>query len=145
MNIGDKFFCSRCLTALDYEMICPICNYDPSGPVDPNALEEGTILCKGRFQVGAVYKHCKTGFIYGSYDFLRACPVFLFEFFPNQISKRDMASGTTVIVKEEDTDTYIEQKNLYRTALPSGSELFEENNTFYVIDIIGENCLCTTE
>lgn len=54
MNIGEKFYCSRCMREVDNEGICRHCGYDPNQPAGRIALEEGTLLQNGRYQLGAV-------------------------------------------------------------------------------------------
>lgn len=54
MNIGEKFYCSRCMREMEDEGTCSHCGYDPGQPASRSALEEGTLLHSGRYQLGAV-------------------------------------------------------------------------------------------
>ena len=98
MNIGEHFYCSRCLHELEREGICDRCNYDPSAPVDKYALEEGAILNQRRFYIGAVREKLKIGYIYGAYDYLMLHPVYIFEYFPDIPLERDEVTGTEIRV-----------------------------------------------
>lgn len=135
MNIGEHFYCSRCLHELERESICDRCNYDPSAPVDKYALEEGTILNQRRFHVGAVREKLKIGYIYGAYDYLTQKPVYIFEYFPNMSLERDEATGTDVRVRQSDKSAFEEGKFHLLQALTHYCDLFEENNTVYIYNL----------
>ena len=82
MNIGERFFCSRCLAEMEDEGVCPCCGYDPENKVEvapDGGIEEGTLLEDGRYQVGAVIMHLKNGYIYGAYDHLRSAAGYILE------------------------------------------------------------------
>ena len=89
MNIGEHFYCSRCLSEIGDEGICPECGYDPESPADKSALEEGTVLGNMRFHVGAVRERLKIGYVYGAYDYEERKPACIFEYFPK--FRRDLS------------------------------------------------------
>ncbi len=134
MNIGEIFYCSRCLKQLDQEGVCIYCGYDPSSYVDADALEEGTLLCGKRFQVGAVNRRMRFGFLYGAYDFLKQKPVFIFEFFPSLKLDRDPRTGTIVIVSPENEARFNNELCCLKTALGHYCCISEENHTLYLFD-----------
>ena len=133
MNIGEDFYCSRCLQNLDQEQICDACGYDPSSPVLKNALEEGTLICEKRFQIGAVNKRLNPGFLYGAYDFLKQEPVFIFEFFPENLSERDAVSGTSVKIPKEKEEQFRNDCCHLEKGLAHYYEIFRDNETFYLL------------
>ena len=133
MNIGEDFYCSRCLQNLAQEQICNACGYDPSSPVLKNALEEGTLICEKRFQIGAVNKRLKNGFLYGAYDFLKREPVFIFEFFPDNLSERDAVSATRVKIPKDKEEQFRSDCYHLEKGLTHYYEIFPENETFYVL------------
>lgn len=128
MNIGELFFCSRCLCKLDEESICTYCGYDPSDRIDQDALEEGFLLRNGRYQIGAVCKNDDSGYTYGAYDHLNERPCFIYELFPVNTAMRNKSNmcvliGTTSNSKESILLNTIERSTNY----------FDENNTRYWI------------
>ena len=132
MNIGENFYCSRCLTGLHDEIICPKCGYDPRIQSDENALEEGTTLNGMRFHVGAVRKKLKPGYVYGAFDYIRSRPVYIFEYFPPLCLERDEASGSRVIVRPESEAEFCEGRRKLIASLNFHHSVFFENNTLYV-------------
>ena len=133
MNIGERFYCSRCLTELDDEKLCIRCGYDPSVDSDifPDALEEGTTLNDMRFHVGAVRRRLKSGYVYGTYDYGRQKPAYIFEYFPKIGLIRDEYSGEVIVSPENETEFERGFKNLLSSA-SSRRKFFRENNTLYI-------------
>ncbi len=134
MNIGERFYCSRCLKELKDEGVCAGCGYDPSAPPVPDALEEGTLLDGGRFQIGAVRQRCRMGFLYGAYDHAGQRPLYLFEFFPGQYCARAAPYATAVVVTKGHEVTFDQTREKLIQALRSFYNVFEENSTFYAIE-----------
>ena len=133
MNIGERFYCSRCLAELDDEKPCSKCGYDPSGCSDifPAALEEGATLQNMRFHVGAVRRRLKSGYVYGAYDYDRQKPAYIFEYFPAIGLIRDKYTDKVIIPSEHEAEFERGMKKL----LSSGSlrrKIFSENNTLYI-------------
>ena len=134
MNIGEHFYCSRCLSEIGDEGICPECGYDPESPADKSALEEGTVLGNMRFHVGAVRERLKIGYVYGAYDYEERKPACIFEYFPD-ISpglERDEVSGSEVHADEFCRDDFERRKMSLVAALDGCGDVFEENNTVYI-------------
>ena len=132
MNIGETFYCSRCLAELQDEGVCKKCGYDSRAPSDEFALEEGTLLERMRFQIGAVRKKLKGGYIYGAFDYIKQRPVYIFEYFPAYGLRRDTESGSCVIVPQSlkgDVDRGMERLS---ASLSPHHKVFSENNTLYV-------------
>lgn len=106
MNIGDLFFCSKCMRKIEEEGICPYCGHDPDGPISKNALEEGSLLQNGRYQLGAVLGIGGFGITYAAWDHTLAQPVAIKEYFPQSLSERDIREADTVLVTEENRQPY---------------------------------------
>ena len=145
MNIGEKFYCSKCMKELIEEGVCPFCGYDPMGKKSSVPLEEGTLLQDGRYQIGAVIGSGGFGITYAAWDYALSQPVAIKEYFPNVLCSRD----TT---KEDTVTTHPEQDGLYQVGLLRFSrearilstlqnvrsvvtvlDWFEGNNTAYIV------------
>lgn len=133
MNIGERFYCSRCLAELDDEKPCSKCGYDPRGCADifPNALEEGTTLQDMRFHVGAVRRRLYSGYIYGAYDYGRQKPAYIFEYFPAMGLMRDDYTGKVIVPSEHKSEFERGMKKLL-SSVKLRREIFSENNTLYI-------------
>ena len=132
MNIGEKFYCSRCLTELIEEEHCLKCGYSSFSQSDELALEEGTTLKNMRFHIGAVRKKLKHGYVYGAFDYINQKPVYIFEYFPAFTIGRDSESETVVIVPENLEIEFENGKAKIKAGLSSHHKTFAENNTLYV-------------
>ena len=141
MNIGERFYCSRCLKELysesGDEVKCTKCGYDPfdSGSnIDKHALDEGTILNNMRFQIGAVRRKTKSGYIYGAFDYVKQRPVYIFEYFPNAKLnlERDNLSGCKIIIPDECRNEFSRGKKFLINTLNNHHKIFEENDTLYI-------------
>ena len=132
MNIGEKFYCSRCLAELHDELICPGCGYDPRSQDDECTLEEGTTLMGMRFHVGAVRKKLRCGYIYGAFDYIAQKPVYIFEYFPSLPLAREGSSGSRVAVPKEREAEFERGIESIASSLKSRHRAFRENNTLYV-------------
>ena len=133
MNIGERFYCSRCLAELDDEKLCSRCGYDPSGDSDifPDALEEGTTLQNMRFHVGAVRRSLKSGYVYGAYDYGRQKPAYIFEYFPKIGLIRDEYTDKVIVPPGHEAEFERGMKKLLLSA-NSRRKFFSENNTLYI-------------
>ena len=132
MNIGEKFYCSRCLAELQDECVCKKCGYDSRAPSDESALEEGTLLDRMRFQVGAVRRKLKGGYVYGAFDYISQKPVYIFEYCPACGLRRDIESGSCVIVPKSHKSEFEEGMKKLSARLSPHHKVFSENNTLYV-------------
>lgn len=135
MNIGDKYFCSSCLHSLMEEGVCPYCGHDPRDEQDEQALEEGTVLRMGRYQIGAVYRKREDGFIYGAYDHCLMKPVFIVEYFPKAMAKRQIETENLVMVERKKINEYKKGMAAFTSSCESTflhkGRRFEENDTLY--------------
>lgn len=133
MNIGEKFYCSRCLAELDDEKPCSKCGYDPRLGSDnfPNAMEEGTTLQDMRFHVGAVRRRLKSGYIYGAYDYVRQKTAYIFEYFPAMGLIRDEDTGEVIVPCEHKEEFERGMKKLL-SSTSLRRKIFSENNTLYI-------------
>ena len=86
---------------VDNEGICRHCGYDPNQPAGRIALEEGTLLQNGRYQLGAVIGMGGFGITYAAWDFTLSCPVAVKEYFPQNICQRDIHEGDEVMTRQE--------------------------------------------
>ena len=82
MNIAEHFYCSRCMREVDNDcIICPHCGYDPSQRRNVYALEEGTLLQNGRYQLGTVIGSGGFGITYAAWNITLNHPVAVKEYF----------------------------------------------------------------
>ena len=132
MNIGERFYCSRCLAEIGDEYICPRCGYDPFSPADDAALEEGTALDGMRFHIGAVRRKLNGGYVYGAFDYNKQSPVYIFEYFPALGLKRDAESESRVIVPPDREAEFRDGLSRVKASLSAHHKAFSENNTLYV-------------
>lgn len=134
MNVGNLFFCSRCGRSLAEEQVCPFCGYNPSSAADSAALEEGTMLCSLRYQIGAVKRKTSLGYLYGAYDYLRGCPTFICEYFPAGAAVRDAAHEDSVSIPDGGESEFEAGKKefLWRGTHGEAAEHFTENGTLYL-------------
>ena len=129
MNIGEKFYCSRCMAELKEEGKCNSCDYNPSESADPCALEEGALLKGIRFQIGAVRERTDMYYIYGAYDYLKQEPVYILEIYPNiGLQRIDDIICTNSLELQKNFD---EIKNRAISSIALLYEKFEFNNTVY--------------
>ena len=128
MNIGERFFCSKCLQEMEEEKICCYCGYDPTLHIDVNALEEGTLLQSGRYQIGAVWTKDDVGYTYGAYDHIEKKTRFLFEVFPQNNAVRDRENLTVCI-----TSTTFSENRRLEYLKETCLRVFEENDTVYYV------------
>ncbi len=145
MNIGEKFYCSRCMREVDNEGICRHCGYDPNQPAGRIALEEGTLLQNGRYQLGAVIGMGGFGITYAAWDFTLSRPVAVKEYFPQNICQRDIHEGDEVMTRQEQEGLFqVGQLRFSREArvlstlqsiksVVSVLDWFEDNNTSYIV------------
>lgn len=145
MNIGEKFYCSKCMRELEDEGVCPYCQYDPMGERSSKALEEGTLLQDGRYQIGAVIGSGGFGITYAAWDYALSQPVAIKEYFPNALCSRDVSNDDTVAAEPEREGLYwsglhrfSREARILGTLQNVGSvvtvfDWFEENNTAYIV------------
>ncbi len=145
MNIGEKFYCSRCMRELESEGICRHCGYDPNQIVGHSVLEEGTLLQNGRYQLGAVIGMGGFGITYAAWDYTLSQPVAIKEYFLQNICERDVSESDDVIVTPEQQNLFqVGQLRFSREARVLSSlqnvknvvavlDWFEDNNTAYIV------------
>lgn len=107
MNIGELFYCSRCMRELESEGICPHCGYNPNQEVSLSILAEGTLLQDGRYQLGAVIGIGGFGITYAAWDYTLSQPVAVKEYFLRDICERDIDESDEVVVG-------LEQEGLFK-------------------------------
>lgn len=97
MELGERVFCSRCMKRLEEESVCPHCGFDPDRmEMDCSVLEEGTLLCQGRFVLGAVIRRDEQCVHYAAWDKYLEAPVRIREYLPKALAMRDNAYGDRV-------------------------------------------------
>lgn len=145
MNIGEKFYCSKCMRELENEGICPHCGYDPNQIVSHSVLEEGTLLQNGRYQLGAVIGMGGFGITYAAWDHTLSQPVAIKEYFLQNICERDISRSDAVEVTSSHQNLFqIGQLRFSREARVLSSlqniqsvvavlDWFEDNNTAYIV------------
>lgn len=145
MNLGEHFYCSKCMVEIEEEGTCPYCGYDPGEETDSSFLEEGTLLHNGRYQLGAVTGRGGFGITYAAWDLVLEMPVAVKEYFPAGYSFRDICQNDQV---ETETDsalyyqlglrTFLRESRVLASLLDIKSvvevyDCFEENHTAYII------------
>lgn len=148
MNIGEKFYCSRCLRELEgdaAEGICQMCGYDPSKAAETFFLEEGTLLYNGHYQVGAVIDQGGFGVTYAAWDLVLDQAVAIKEYFPKAYVTRNVTQDSAVIPNPQDFTYYeIGLRTFIREArvlamlrniktVVEVKDCFEENSTAYIV------------
>lgn len=136
MNIGEKFYCSRCLEELCDEMICPFCGYDPAGISEPDVLEEGTLLNGIQYQLGAVKSRSDNCVIYGAFNYLGQHPAFIKEYYPVGLATRDVTRSDQILVLKEHMEAFEKGKKYFIAFGQKDCDMFEENGTVYLADSI---------
>ena len=107
MNIGEKFYCSKCMREIESEEICPYCGYDHSKENGPKMLEEGTLLHGGRYQIGAVIGSGGFGITYAAWDLVLNRPAAIKEYFPEDLCSRDAEKDYLVHPDAKYKDLYM--------------------------------------
>ena len=132
MNIGEKFYCSSCLTELCDEQVCPFCGYDPSGIPDPDALEEGTLLNGIQYQLGAVKMRTENCITYGAFDYIRQKTLFIKEYFPADLATREISQTDRIVVLKENTAAFETGEKKFIVLEDEDCDIFQENGTVYL-------------
>lgn len=96
MNLGEVYYCSRCMRVLEEEQVCPYCGYHPSEETTSWALEEGTLLQQGRYQLGAQIGAGGFGITYSAWDHLLQMPAAIKEYMPQGLARRAPEGGDEV-------------------------------------------------
>lgn len=145
MNIGDKFYCSKCMRELDDECTCPYCGHDPSRIQSVRFLEEGTLLQNGRYQLGAVIGDGGFGVTYAAWDNVLDQVVAIKEYFPQILCERDSSVDDNVVVNPNHEDLYnhglerfVREAKILSTLQDVKNvvpvlEWFSANNTSYIV------------
>lgn len=105
MNVGEKYYCSRCMREIGQEQICPHCGFDPSIPMPGSQMEEGTLLYHGRYELGTVIGQGGFGITYSAWDLVLDIPVAIKEYFPASYCERN-ASETDDVSPRPDCGAY---------------------------------------
>ncbi len=132
MNIGEKFFCSSCLVELRDEMICPICGHNPAGISEPDVLEEGTLLNGIQYQLGAVRRRTNNYIMYGAFNYISQKTIFIKEYFPACLAKRDISRSDQIIVSKENMKAFEDGKRDFIVLAEDDCHIFQENGTVYL-------------
>ena len=145
MNLGEVYYCSRCMQELGDEGICPHCGHDPNKSTVHGALEEGTLLCDGRYQLGAVIGEGGFGITYAAWDHVLQMPAAIKEYFPKGYADRDITQDD--ILRAGQAEESIFQKGLQRfrrearilgalqniKSVVTVRDSFEGNGTAYIV------------
>ena len=127
------------------ENICHLCGYDQSEPQDSSALEEGTLLDEGRYQIGAVIGSGGFGITYAAWDFNLEQPAAIKEYFPIDLCSRDTTEDDTITTSPKTEGVYkLGLMRFIREARILGTlqnirnvdpvlEYFQANNTAYIV------------
>ena len=145
MNIGESFYCSRCMREVEDDTVKCTCGYDPSEKRPANVLEEGALLQNGRYQIGAVIGTGGFGITYAAWDFALNHPVAIKEYFPRDLCERDAEEDDSVIINPGHERMYqagivrfIHEAQILGTLQNIKNivpilDWFEANNTAYIV------------
>lgn len=140
----SDFLCYGCMKDKGYEHVCPSCGYINATNELPYSLKEQKVL-KGRFLVGKVLKTGREYITYLGYDQSLLVPVYIVEYYPEKQAERDARYTTKVSAKENYKELYDKKRKMFldeglsltkQAGLPnveSAYQIFEENNTAYII------------
>lgn len=140
----SDFLCYGCMKDKGYEQVCPYCGYINATNELPFSLREQRIL-KGRFLVGKMLKTGREYITYLGYDQSLLQSVLILEYFPEKQVERDARYTTNVTVKDNQQELYGQKRELFLeegvtltkqaglSNLESAYQIFEENNTAYII------------
>ena len=129
----------------DDTITCPHCGYDPTQRRSVYALEEGTLLQNGRYQLGAVIGSGGFGITYAAWDLTLNHPVAIKEYFPRNLCERDAEEDDSVIINPTHEGLYqtgmlrfIREARILGTLQEFKNivpvlEWFEANNTAYIV------------
>ena len=145
MNIGEKYYCSRCMQEIDREGLCPHCGYDPAVSVAGSQLEEGTLLQNGRYELGTVIGQGGFGITYSAWDQVLDIPVAIKEYYPDCYCQRDTSETDAVSTRPDcggyyhlGLRTFIREARILAMLqnIPTVVKVydcFEKNNTAYIV------------
>lgn len=146
-----KKFCYRCMK--EYEgisSVCPDCGYDNNSPYDNMYLAPGTVL-HNRYIVGVLLSFNGEGATYIAYDKSIECKVLVREYMPLNLCSR-MENSSVVSVNYNYLAKYKSfmaefsdlNKSLAKlrnnTSINQVLDMFQENNTVYIIFEYIEGC-----
>lgn len=146
-----KKFCYRCME--EYEgiaSVCPDCGYDNNSPYDNMYLAPGTVL-HNRYIVGVLLSFNGEGATYIAYDKSIECKVLVREYMPLNLCSR-MENSSVVSVNYNYLAKYKSfmaefsdlNKSLAKlrnnTSINQVLDMFQENNTVYIIFEYIEGC-----
>ena len=135
--------CMNCMKEKGSAEQCPHCHFHNDSLQLPPFLPMRTIV-GGHYLIGAVTESNGDGTTYMGYDTEHKLPVTIREFLPDTMVRRDSGSST-LLVRAGSEETYFSllssflelwgklQKMNGLSALVSVTEIFEENNTAYVV------------
>lgn len=144
MNIGELYYCSRCMHQLEEEQKCPFCGYDGNEEQDLSALPEGTLLQNGRYELGAVVGIGGFGITYAAWDHILQIPAAIKEYFPQAFAERNTDETDDVSIKKDQQafyrigyDKFLKEAHILGTlqnmkSVVAVRDWFEKNNTAYI-------------
>ena len=145
MNLGEKIYCPHCLRELPEEQVCPWCGCGPEQPPLPYALDEGTLLQKGRYELAGVLGQGGFGLVYTAWDLVLDMPVVIKEYFPAGYCTRDAAESDQVEVLPDKAQyyqfglqTFLREAHILASLqnIPTVVKVFdcfEKNGTAYIV------------
>lgn len=131
MNIFENNYCSRCMKPISIEEKCPYCGYRETDTVKKYFIDEGTLFCDGRYELGAVYREDTEFIYYSAWDYQKKNPVIIKEYFPKNMAFRNTTNGDEVLVLNEHQDNF---RNIVEQLLSTSALAFKRNNTVYLIE-----------
>ena len=134
-------YCSKCMKAIDENSyICPHCGWDNKIQNPSNLLKIGVVL-KNRYLIGAFYTSSPISAIYMGLDLEKNKRVYVEEFFPQTICKRDKNNVCfddeyNILYKTMASDMQDRWERIAEINSPSAThfcEIFSLNNTVYAV------------
>lgn len=136
--------CMGCMEEIGQNAVCPFCGFSTSEKQSSPFLPYSTVI-GGRYVVGRIIEHNCESTTYIGYDRVQSKTVRVREFLPDKISARGI-DGVWVdpipekldnyeMLRKEFENYFVELSDLAdHTCMPRIHNIFEENNTCYIIE-----------
>ena len=143
MSVNELKLCMGCMSPLMEDGKCSVCGYDPATPPDLEYLPPETVL-GGRYLVGRMVSNDPEGTWYVGYDKREQMRVWVREYFPGAISRRNHEDFSIHPLGSSEAQykaLMSDFEDLCRTlrSLPAGEkvlpllDLLHANNTAYAV------------
>lgn len=136
--------CNKCMTVIPEGSVCKVCHYDNknSAPIKSRHLTPGIVL-KNRFVIGLSKKSNSIFTTYAAYDLKKDTKIYIDEFFPRDIAKRNRGQREVQVDKGFDLKLFKKAKRIILKEIRKIFDediknldilgAFEDNETVYII------------